>query len=182
MRHAKMCYTVTNQSRVPAPPAGSLLAQAESRYVMSSPHSSAAVVNAASTSWRTRVARVADRFGATASFLCALHCALLPFVAALLPFLGLSFLANHTYERVFVLFACTLASTTIGLGARRHGDRRALALLLPGIGLLLAGIAVDFDSLPVLHAILVSTGGTLLSLAHVANLRLTHVHDANCAH
>lgn len=148
---------------------------------MPSPNSNA-VLAAASTTWWARVARLADRFGATASFLCAVHCALLPFVVAVLPFLGLSFLANHTYERVFVLFACTLASTTIGLGARRHGDRRALALLLPGIALLLAGVAVDFDSLPVLHAVLVTTGGTLLSLAHVVNLRLTHVHDASCAH
>lgn len=131
---------------------------------------------------RARLARLADRFGATASFLCAVHCALLPFVVALLPILGLGFLANHAYERVFVLFACTLAGTTIGLGVRRHGDRRALALLAPGIVLLLAGIVVDFASLPLLHAILVSSGGTLLALAHVANLRLTHVHDANCAH
>jgi hypothetical protein len=83
---------------------------------------------------------------------------------------------------VFVLFACTLASTTIGLGARRHGDRRALALLAPGIALLLAGIVVDFDDLPLLHTVLVCSGGSLLTLAHVANLRLTHVHDANCSH
>ena len=32
---------------------------------------------------------VADRVGATASFLCAIHCALLPFVLTLLPLLGL---------------------------------------------------------------------------------------------
>ena len=149
---------------------------------MSNPNSSARLVAAGSSPWRARAARIADRFGATASFLCAVHCALLPFVVALLPLLGLGFLANHTYERVFVLFACTLASTTIGLGTRRHGDRRALALLLPGIALLLAGIAVDFDSFPVMHAILVCSGGTLLALAHVVNLRLAHVHDANCAH
>ena len=124
----------------------------------------------------------ADRFGATASFLCALHCAVLPFVVALLPALGLGFLANHAVECAFVLFACSLGSLTIGLGLRRHGDRRALALLLPGVGLLLGGIGLDSGSAPLWHALLVSAGGVLLSLAHLTNLRLGHVHDARCRH
>jgi hypothetical protein len=34
---------------------------------------------------RRRLAVVVDRAGATASLLCAVHCALLPFVLALLP-------------------------------------------------------------------------------------------------
>ena len=38
--------------------------------------------------------RLADRFGATASFLCAVHCALLPLVIAALPAIGLGFLAR----------------------------------------------------------------------------------------
>jgi len=128
------------------------------------------------------LARVADRFGATASFLCAVHCALLPFVVAVLPTLGLGFLADHEYEEMFVVFACLLAGTTIVLGVRRHGDRRALALVVPGIGLLLAGVAVEFDKLPIIHATLVCFGGTLLALAHVVNLRLGHVHNLHCEH
>ena len=36
-----------------------------------------------------------DRLGATASFLCAVHCAALPLVIATLPAIGLGFLANH---------------------------------------------------------------------------------------
>lgn len=128
------------------------------------------------------LARIADRFGATASFLCAVHCALLPFVVALLPTLGLGFLADHDYEQMFIVFACLLAGTTIVLGVRHHGDRRALALVVPGIGLLLAGVAVEFDELPIIHATLVCCGGSLLALAHVVNLRLGHVHNLHCEH
>lgn len=131
---------------------------------------------------REALVAFADRFGATASFLCALHCAVLPFVVAVLPALGLGFLANHAVERAFVLFACSLGSATVLLGLRRHGDRRALALLLPGVGLLLGGIAVDSGAAPLWHALLVSVGGVLLSLAHLTNLRLSHVHDARCRH
>lgn len=124
----------------------------------------------------------ADRVGATASLLCAVHCALLPFVLALLPALGLGFLADHGFERGFVAFACTLAALTMANGYRKHRSRRALALLLPGVLLLGAGLAVDLGHAPAWHATLIASGGVLVALAHVANLRLTrlHVHDAQC--
>lgn len=130
----------------------------------------------------SRFAALADRFGATASFLCAVHCALLPFVIALLPALGLGFLADHSTERAFVVFACLLATTMLGLGFRRHGSRMALGVLFPGVALLLAGVLVDFERATTLHAVLVACGGTLVALAHIVNLRLSHRHDENCRH
>jgi hypothetical protein len=129
-----------------------------------------------------RWTRFADRIGGTASFLCAIHCALLPFVIAILPLVGLGFLADHAIERGFVVFACLLATTTLGLGFRRHRDASPLFLLLPGIALLASGVLVDFERASTLHAVLVSSGGTLLALAHWRNLRVGHRHDANCRH
>jgi hypothetical protein len=128
--------------------------------------------------------RLADRFGATASFLCAVHCAVLPLVIAALPALGLSFLADHHFERGFIAFASVLALTTLVVGVRRHRNFRAFWFLAPGIALLTAGIIVDFDASATLHAVLVATGGTLVALAHLTNLRLghVHVHDAACGH
>ncbi len=127
-------------------------------------------------------AAIADRFGATASFLCAIHCALLPFVIALLPALGLGFLADHAIERGFVAFACTLATTMLVLGYRRHRRPNALFVLLPALILLLVGVIEDGEQAAVAHVWLVSTGGSLLALSHLVNLRLSHVHDANCRH
>jgi hypothetical protein len=129
-------------------------------------------------------ARLADRFGATASFLCAVHCAVLPLVIAALPALGLSFLADHRYERAFIAFASLLALTTLVVGFRRHQRFSAFWFLAPGICLLFAGIVVDFDHASILHATLVAAGGTLVACAHLTNLRLAHghVHDAACEH
>jgi len=129
-------------------------------------------------------ARLADRFGATASFLCAVHCALLPLVIAALPAIGLGFLANHRFERGFIAFASVLALTTLVVGFRRHRQFRAFWFLVPGITLLTAGIIVDFEHNSTLHAILVSLGGTLVAISHLTNLRLAHghVHDAACGH
>jgi hypothetical protein len=128
--------------------------------------------------------RIADRFGATASFLCAVHCALLPLVIALLPALGLGFLADHRLERGFIVFASTLALAATVVGFRRHQRFRAFWFLAPGIVLLLAGILVDIDGSMGLHAALVAAGGTLVALAHLTNLHLSHrhVHDAACGH
>jgi hypothetical protein len=120
----------------------------------------------------------ADRIGATASFLCALHCAALPFVLAVLPTLGLGFLADHVFERIFIACASALAITVLLSGYRRHHDRRPLTLLLPGLALLwIGGFVVDGHDTVGLHALLVVLGGSCLALAHLTNLRLQH---ANC--
>lgn len=136
------------------------------------------------TASRNTLAHLADRFGATASFLCAIHCALLPLVVAVLPVLGLSFLADHRYEQGFIVFATALALTSLFVGFRRHQRFGAFWFLVPGITLLLVGAALAFDDSSSLHAVLVAIGGTLVACAHVANLRLSHghVHDATCQH
>ena len=126
--------------------------------------------------------RVIDRFGAFASFLCAVHCALLPIVFGVLPALGLAFLADHAIERAFVAFAIVLATTSLLFGLRRHGSWRAFWFLVPGIALLVIGLFVGMDHSDVWHAVLVSIGGTLVALSHLVNLRLNHVHGPDCVH
>jgi len=129
------------------------------------------------------LAQVADRVGATASFLCALHCAALPFVFALLPAVGLGFLADHTFERWFIAFATVLATTMLIRGYLRHRVPFALALLLPSLVLLwLGGYVYDFESAGGWHAALVALGGSGVALAHIVNLRLAHAHahDSCC--
>ncbi|MBS0212055.1 MAG: MerC domain-containing protein [Proteobacteria bacterium] len=119
-----------------------------------------------------------DRLGATGSLLCAVHCAALPIVLVLAPALGAS-LANHAFEVGFVAFASVLALTSLLMGYRHHHRASALALLLPGCGLLWIGVALD--TLHVggyLHAIAMAGGGTVLACAHVVNLR--HARHAGC--
>ena len=126
-----------------------------------------------------------DRIGATGSLVCALHCALLPLVIAALPSLGVAIWLGDGFERVFVVFATLLGLFSVVWGYRRHRAVRALGLLLPGLAVLWMGVLyapLHHALLP--HAIAMTSGGTLVGLAHLANLRLNHghVHDANCAH
>jgi hypothetical protein len=123
-----------------------------------------------------RFAVLVDRVGAAASLLCAVHCMLLPFVLAMLPLIGLEFLAGHTFERIFVACAAMLASTSLITAYRRHRKPHALFLMVPGILLLLFGIAVDLDVHVLLHTVSVVVGGLLVASAHITNLVLAHRH------
>ncbi len=128
------------------------------------------------------MAHVADRVGAVASFLCALHCAALPFVIALLPALGLSFLADHRFERIFIACASGLALTALIRGYRRHRVARPLYLVVPGLALLWIGAWIfDAENTLALHATLVALGGCCVAYAHVLNLRASHAFGACCA-
>ena len=135
---------------------------------------------------KTKWWHLADRIGTVASFLCAIHCAVLPFVLALLPLLGLNFLADHRFERGFVLFACVLALTSLIGGFRRHHQPIALMLAIPGLLLLLLGVTFAENYSIALHSVLVTCGGLLVASAHFLNLRTDrrhlHVHGPHCAH
>jgi len=126
-----------------------------------------------------------DRFGATGSLLCAVHCAVLPLLLALAPSLGLSVWLGDGVERAVVVFVTLLGLFSLVLGYRRHRAWRALGLLVPGLVLLWSGLLyapLHHSAVP--HALVMTLGGTLVGIAHLVNLRLNHghVHDASCAH
>jgi hypothetical protein len=128
---------------------------------------------------------VLDRLGAVGSLVCAIHCALLPLLIAILPSLGIAAWLGDDFERGFVLFATMLGLFSVIWGYRRHGAVRALGLLVPGLASLWTGVLYDpLHHALVPHAIAMTLGGTLVGLAHLANLRLNHghIHDATCAH
>ena len=129
--------------------------------------------------------RWVDSVGSAGAMLCAIHCAALPFALAALPALGLGLLASSGFERGFVTFATALAVASLWQGYRRHRVYRALAFLVPGLLAVWAGVMVPaLHEHAVRHAVAMSIGGTLIAVAHLINLRLTHghVHDAGCAH
>ena len=126
-----------------------------------------------------------DRLGATGSLLCAVHCALLPVVIALLPSVGLAGLLGDRLEFAFVLFASAVGLYSLLTGYRRHRLWQALALMAPGLAILWIGVlvpAIHHSQWP--HAVVMTIGGTLVGLAHLANLRMNagHVHGPSCAH
>jgi len=126
-----------------------------------------------------------DRIGMTGSMLCAIHCALLPVLLAALPSFALAAWLSDSVETSVVIFATLVGGFSLLWGYRRHGHVRALGFLVPGLVALWAGLLyppLHHDAIP--HAVVMTFGGTLVALAHLANLRRNHghVHDAGCAH
>ncbi len=126
-----------------------------------------------------------DRVGALGSLLCAVHCALLPLAIALAPSLGLGLLASAGFETAFLAFATVLALVSLIQGYRRHRAYRAMMFLAPGLLIMwssqwLPGLGHE----GIAHAVLMTVGGTLIGVAHILNLRLSHghMHDACCGH
>ncbi len=116
----------------------------------------------------------ADRVGFAASLLCAVHCAALPLVLAVLPALGLRVGGWIDFDQAFVVFATLLGATTLTLGWRRHRAFHAWLLLVPGLVLVWVGAFTRLHDHSMTHVAVMTAGGLLLAAAHLVNLRLTH--------
>jgi len=123
------------------------------------------------------LARWIDSLGMSGAALCAIHCALLPLALVLLPVLGLGVLASPGFEKGFVFFATALATASLWHGYRHHRAYHAFLWLVPGLLLLWSGIFVPaLHESALAHAITMSLGGSLVALAHLANMRLSRGH------
>jgi hypothetical protein len=120
----------------------------------------------------------ADRVGFAASFLCAIHCALWPWLLALAPAFGLELGGWIDLDQAFVVFATLLGVSTLTLGWRRHRAFHAWLLLVPGLTMIWIGAFSPLHDHTLTHAVVMSIGGVLLALAHLVNLRLTHAFRA----
>ena len=119
-----------------------------------------------------------DRAGATASFLCAIHCAIMPLIITFLPLLGLSFLASEPVEWGLLLASATLGSWSLCLGFRQHRSRRVFMVLGMALAFLVAGRVFDEHNFGVWAPILMVLGGFTMMSAHLLNHRLCHACNA----
>ncbi len=113
-----------------------------------------------------------DKAGATASFLCAIHCALMPLVVTLLPLLGLSFLASEPVEWGLLLLSAALGTLSLCLGFRAHRSRRVFAFLGIAVALLVMGRIVEMRESGVFGPVLMVCGGLTMVAAHLFNRKL----------
>ena len=134
-----------------------------------------------------------DRAGAVASFLCALHCALLPLVITLLPLLGLGFLSSEPVEWLLLGVSACLGVVSICFGFREHRSRRVWALAGTSIALLVtARVAAHFvghahahdwaHGAAWLETAFMVAGGTLMMSAHWLNQKLCRSCRRCCDH
>ncbi len=110
-----------------------------------------------------------DRAGATASCLCAIHCALMPFIITMLPLLGLSFLASEPVEWTLLLSSATLGTLSLCAGFREHRSRRVFAVLGMALALLVAGRIFHEHHIGIWGPVFMVLGGFSMMGAHLLN-------------
>lgn len=126
-----------------------------------------------SSATRSRVPMRLDAVGAVASFVCALHCALLAVVAAALPYAGFEQFQSHAFDRGFAMFATLFGLVVIGTGACRQRLSSVLPLFATGVALLFTGAFAAIES--AWHPVLLALGGIAVASAHAVNRHaITH--------
>jgi len=110
-----------------------------------------------------------DRIGITATSLCALHCILLPVLLPALPLLGLGFLADHTWEHIFLLSTAVLGSVALFSGFKKY-HRRIYPFYLLFLGIGIYWIKHDFAEN--IQPFFILVGASFIVAAHLINLKL----------
>ena len=110
-----------------------------------------------------------DKLGITATSLCALHCILLPVLLPALPLLGLSFLADHIWEHVFLMVTAVLGTIALFSGFKRY-HRKLYPFYMLFLGVAIYWQKHDFS--PEVQPFIIFVGASLIVAAHFINLKL----------
>ena len=84
-----------------------------------------------------------DRFGAVASSLCALHCAVCALLPTIFAVLGVGFLLTHEAEWILNIIAILFGVFSLRLAVRTHRFRPVMVLLCVGIVGLMIGRGLE---------------------------------------
>lgn len=122
---------------------------------------------------------VLDQVAVALSGICLLHCLLLPFAVAVLPFLG-QFSDDHLHVEMLVVVV-PVSVIALYLGFRRHGHVGIVALGLVGLSLLAVGGTIAHALYGLLaDRTLTVAGSLILAVTHYRNFRLSRI-DARSA-
>ncbi|HRE40863.1 MAG TPA: MerC domain-containing protein [Ignavibacteria bacterium] len=127
-----------------------------------------------------------DLLGLSASTICAVHCALLPFVIVMLPLIGLEFLANPVIEYSVIALSFFIGLFTLKSGYfEHHGKLTPFILFLCGLIIIIIGHLFfhthdhheaehsHFLSDEILFLMIAPTGAILIASAHFINRKWT---------
>jgi len=112
-----------------------------------------------------------DKIAVGLSGLCLLHCLLLPFVVAILPFLG-QFDDDHLHAEMLI-FVIPVSVIALFVGFRRHGQINVVASGAAGLAILAIGAFVVHDLYGSAADRMTTVAGSLvLAYTHYRNFRL----------
>jgi len=125
--------------------------------------------------------RTLERAATWLSLACAVHCLVMPLAMSVMPLLGASGISDLSPRAELLLSVLVVASAGAGVfwGYRRHRDVRVVIATATGLVAYLVGHLFE-DSWPGMA--LAVLGALVLAASSFLSARLSHVHDAHCAH
>ncbi len=113
--------------------------------------------------------------GAVASGACAVHCALMPFAAALLPAASARVFEGSLFHGLLAVLVVVTSFVAFLPGWLRHGEGRIWRWALSGLALVAYARLADPASLGTAgEALCTTAGGALLIVAHRLNHSLSY--------
>lgn len=128
-----------------------------------------------------------DMIGFSASTICAIHCALMPFLLAILPLIGFGFITNPFFEFIFISISLVVGIFTFKHGYLNHHKKiYPFALFVTGLIIVLSGhfifeshehipAKINFANLFSQNLIWISApiGALLIGISHFINRKLS---------
>ncbi len=106
-----------------------------------------------------------DVLGAGLSFLCALHCALIPVLLILVPSLSLGIFASESLELGIIIGSLCIATVSLYRGFLKHRRNRVIASGVFCAVLMTGSWYMGYEQFAIM-------GGVGLALCHLLNYRL----------
>ncbi len=123
-----------------------------------------------------------DSLGFVASTLCAIHCAITPFIVVFLTLYGLQFVTNPIFEFSFISISIFVGVFTFWHGYFKHHKKLyPFAIFIFGLILILSGHFLFHDHVhtksfvtnEILFLIISPVGAVLVGFGHFLNRKLT---------
>lgn len=135
-----------------------------------------------------------DLLGFSASAICAVHCALMPFIIVFLPLMGLQFIANPAVEYFFIAASLIIGSFTFKHGYFNHHKKiYPFMIFLSGFTIILIGhfffhnhsheVVADQDHAvndELLFLMIAPIGAFIIAISHLINRRLSKTPKVCC--
>lgn len=119
-----------------------------------------------------------DKVGFFLSLACAVHCASMPLLIAVIPLIGAGFLHNPVVEMALISTTVLIAgSILIKDYVQIHKNFTPIGLLLLGIFAKLSGIFIFGHQY---EPVVITSGAAFILLAYIANWRLRAIHRTDC--
>lgn len=115
-----------------------------------------------------------EKLGYSASFICAIHCTLMPILMTFLPLLGISMFADENLELILLLLSGISGLLTMCFGYKRHKSIKASLYFYVGFGLvaLMHTLHEHINKSNLVFNLLLVLGSILIIYSYKINKRL----------